>query len=437
MDGPLVNAASWLVIAAIAVVLWLTSRDGIAGWLGRLALAAIAIGATAGAILLARSNVSRESIAAAVLAVGTVLFGLFAVAMWSAFLASMRHWLKRRRTPPDAAKARAARRRADFALAVSLLGCAVGLVVSLYGAEQERPPHAAGLVDARLAPDARRAWSLGVDGELLEWRLVALPAERAGRSSPSPYRVERRHRLPAPPAHARLVVAHDGTRIATLADGTVRVYALPASGSDATPSATVEGITAVAATGGTFVLASSRGLEWLGPSDAAGTALAWPLPIVALAASPRGELVFAEESGRLVRVAQGEPVPLAAVPGAVRSLAFDSAGDRLLVFQDKSAIAIDMRTNTITALGGETADFAAPAGGTRMLVCNGAAVSCTWLDLADGRRGAGFSGVLKEYARVDGAPGAALLVGERALYVETLGADGQGYGGAFLRDPRF
>ena len=438
MDGPLLYAASWLSIAGIAVILWLTSRDGVAGWVGRLGIAALAIVATAGTVVLARSNVSGESIAGAVLAVGTVLFGLVTLAMWSAFVVSVRRWLQRRRAPRDAAKARGARRRADLALAVSLVGCAAGLVVGLYRAEQERPPHAAGLVDARLAADARRAWSLGSDGELLEWRLVALPAERAGVSAPSPYRVERRHRLPAPPASARLVISHDGSRVATLADGTVRVYALAASGGDATLSATVQGITAVAAARDAFVLAAPKGLQWIpAPGAAPQIELAWPLPVIALAANARGEAVFGDESGQLLRVEQGRPVPLAEVPGRVRALAFDSGGDRLLVFYEKSALAIDMRTAGITALGTETADFAVPAGGTRMLVCHGTAVSCTWLDLADGRRGAGFSGVLKGYARVDGAPGAALLVGEGSLYVQGLGADGQGYGGAFLRNPRF
>jgi hypothetical protein len=438
MDGELLYAASWLVIAGIAVVVWLASRDGLAGGLGRLGIAALAGVATTGAIALARSDVSRETIAAAVSGLGALALGLFALAMWGAFVASAWRWWRGRRVARDPARARAARRRADVALAVSLVACLVGSVSGLYRAGQARSPQASGIVDARLAPDGRRLWSLGADGELLEWRLVALPGERAGLSAPSPYRVARRHRLPVPPADARLAVTLDGSRVATLSDSTVNVYSLAAGGGDAHPVAALQGIRFVAAAGDAFVVASSRGLERIAERDPGlWTALAWPEPIVALAASARGEVVFADATGRFLRAGAGGAVPLAELPGPVRTLAFDATGDRLLVAFEKTALAIDARTGASTALGGETADLITPAGGTRMLLCHGQAVSCTSLDLVDGRRSPGFSGVLKEYARVEGAPGAALLVSAESLYVHAIGTNGQGYGGAFLRDPRF
>lgn len=436
MDDALLYAFSWLAVAGVAVVAWLATRDGIAGWVGRGGLAVLAVAATALAFVLAQSGTPNGSIAAAVVGVGAFLFALFAIGFWSAFLLSVRRWWRARGSPRDETKARAARRTADLGLALSLVACAAGFVFGLFRAEQARAPHAHGVADARLAADGRRAWSLGVDGELLAWRLVALPGPRSGLSSPSPFRVEQRHRLP-PSGTASLVVANDGTRVATLAGRTLRVHALAPAGGAAAAVASVEDVSAVAAVGDGFVVASARGLGWVGSASGDRAPLPWPRAVVALASNARGDVVFADDSGGLVRVSADGTDPLGHVPGRVRALAFDRAGDQLLVLADKSALAVELRTGASAPLGTELAELATGFDGTRMLLCHRAGVSCTRLDLADGSRGAAFSGVMKEYARVEGAPGTALVVGPDSLYLQALGADGQGYGGAFLRDARF
>jgi hypothetical protein len=439
------QAYAWAAAAVIAVVSWAAWQRGALGAIGRSALLLLAVAATvvASALFLQgqRMRWTSEGPGIVLVMLGFAVSSVIALSLWAV---AVKAFLGRRQSSRPSEDAGQATRRPRVAspavLGAVLLVCAVSGGAAWFRAARDKPAHDAAVAAVRFIDGKDRAASIDIDGVLKLWELTSpLPQ---GNQRSSPYSMKAKIEVPGGRGARNMWVEAGGRHIAMLGQSGITLVEIDRMHGQSHALYTVEGATlAVPAHGSGFVVVAPNGLAWIGPASPQPTAAAvWDAKVVALDASARGPVAFADARGRvaLVEHPSRDVRLLGTVPFAVDAMAFSADGSGLLVLgPEGKALAFAVADGSSRVAQMAHGPTARPLQGSIVLACSGQATSCTGVNTTDGRSFAAFSGIVRSYDRLDAAPGAVLIASGNDLVVVSMPGPSYHAGSAVLKDPRF